>query len=143
MKTKTQSINVGSSSILMIFVTLCLICFASLSLISANSDYKLSQKFAQKTKAFYQASNEAEKSIASIDKTLSEASNLADENAYFLSVGDSISFYIPINEQQSLYVNLLTQYPDSTQKMLYRIENYKVETLNPPDVDTSIKFFTP
>ena len=90
----------------MIFVILCLICFAALSLISANSDYKLSQKFAEKTHAYYEASNEAEELIASTDQSLSATADLVDEKTYFSTVGDHISFYIPINEQQSLYINL-------------------------------------
>ena len=39
-------LSIGSSSILMVFVVLCLTTFATLSLVSANADYKLSRKTA-------------------------------------------------------------------------------------------------
>lgn len=45
MKNKHQlPIGIGISSILLIFVILCLLTFAVLSLVSANADYKLVKK---------------------------------------------------------------------------------------------------
>ena len=69
---KALGVNVGSSSILLIFVILCLVCFAALSIVSANADYKLGQKILKRTSAYYDACNQAEKSIAAIDRTLWE-----------------------------------------------------------------------
>lgn len=143
MKNKFQTINIGSSSILMIFIILCLVCFASLSLISSNADYSLSERCADKTIAYYQATNTAESNIASIDQTLHENASSLTRDEYFLSVGDSISFYVPINDQQSLFVDLETLYPDSESTSSYRLKNYQVVTLEPFEPDNSINFFTP
>ena len=41
-KQKKGFIHIGFSSILMVFTMLCLVTFATLSLITANSDYRLS-----------------------------------------------------------------------------------------------------
>ena len=41
-KQKKEFIHIGFSSILMVFTMLCLVTFATLSLITANSDYRLS-----------------------------------------------------------------------------------------------------
>ena len=38
---RSFGLSIGSSSILMVFVVLCLTTFATLSLVSANADYKL------------------------------------------------------------------------------------------------------
>ena len=43
-KQKKEFIHIGFSSILMVFTMLCLVTFATLSLITANSDYRLSLK---------------------------------------------------------------------------------------------------
>lgn len=145
MKNKSPSINVGSSSILMIFVVLCLVCFASLSLISASADYRLSKKFATKTQAYYEASNKAETRIAEIDQLLIDKASKLDEKAYFDSLKDvdTLSFYIPINEQQSLYIHLLPIYPKDAQQMHYQLSDYQIVTTNPVEPDTSIEFYTP
>ena len=71
-KSKNFGMNVGTSSILLIFVTLCLVSFAALSLVSANADRKLSVKVADRTVAYYDACNKAEQSIAGIDATLKQ-----------------------------------------------------------------------
>ena len=54
-KQKKGFIHIGFSSILMVFTMLCLVTFATLSLITANSDYRLSLKVAEKTTAYYEA----------------------------------------------------------------------------------------
>jgi hypothetical protein len=145
MKNKSPSINVGSSSILMIFVVLCLVCFASLSLISANADYRLSEKFAAKTQAYYEASNKAETSISEINQVLIDKASTLDEKAYFDSLedNDTLSFYISINEQQSLYVNMLPVYPTDAHQTHYQLSDYQIVTTNPVEPDTSIDFYTP
>lgn len=53
-KQKKGFIHIGFSSILMVFTMLCLVTFATLSLITANSDYRLSLKVAEKTTAYYE-----------------------------------------------------------------------------------------
>lgn len=51
--------NFGFSSILLAFVMLCIVTFSALSLLTANADYKLSKKVADKTAAYYQAEEKA------------------------------------------------------------------------------------
>ena len=46
MKSKFHFSNFGFSTILLTFVMMCIMTFGVLSLITANSDYKLSQKVA-------------------------------------------------------------------------------------------------
>ena len=65
---KRYGISVGSSSILIIIVILCLVCFAGLSIVSATADYKLSSRLAERTTKYYEASNLANKKLADLDR---------------------------------------------------------------------------
>ena len=63
----------GSASILVIFVILCLVSFAALSIVSANADYKLSTKVLNRTTAYYEAVGKAQSLLAQLDQTLADA----------------------------------------------------------------------
>lgn len=71
MKTKRKfKMGVGMSSMLMIFVVLCLTTFAVLSYVTANADAKLTQKAEQKVTAYYTADSEAQRLIGELDGRL-------------------------------------------------------------------------
>ncbi len=72
MKDKQQSYfgNIGSSSLLVIFLVLCLATFAILTLSSARSDYSFSERLAVHRQAYYGASAEAERVVDRIDEIL-------------------------------------------------------------------------
>lgn len=128
-KKQTFGINIGSSSMLMIFVTLCLISFAALSIVSANADKSLSEKIAVRTAAYYEACNSAEESLAGIDKLLQEQYAAApDKDAYFEVVGPGISYEIAISETQALYVEISFLYPQTDEDTYYRITSWQVIT---------------
>lgn len=67
--------NVGASSILMIFVILCLTIFGLLSLVSAQSEAKLSDKSKTFVENYYAADAQTELSLAQIDSILAETRN--------------------------------------------------------------------
>ena len=52
--------NIGSASILLVFVILCLVSFAVLSIVSANADSRLSTRVLERTTAYYDACNQAD-----------------------------------------------------------------------------------
>ncbi len=64
--------GVGATSILMIFVLLCLVVFAMLSLVNANADKKLNDRLANRTKAYYAACDKAETLLEDLDGHLEE-----------------------------------------------------------------------
>ncbi len=80
MKDKQQSyfVNIGSSSLLVIFLVLCLVTFAILSLSSARSDYSFSEKMALHKQEYYEASERAEIVVSEIDEMLYNISNEVD-----------------------------------------------------------------
>lgn len=81
-KNKEQSsfVNIGSSSLLIVFVILCLATFAILSLSSAKSDYSLSERLAEHKGHYYEASSKAETILEEIDSTLADTAKAAPKS---------------------------------------------------------------
>ena len=130
MKKKFASgMNIGTSSILVTFVLLCLVTFAALSFVSANSDYTLSKQAAERTTRYYEANKMAEIYLANIEAQLSKSrSYCSDEDSYMQNIRHlfadndtitvstkeghtSISYAVAINENQNLMVTLYAHYP--------------------------------
>ena len=63
-------ISIGTSSIVMIFVVLCLTVFAVLSFISADADFRLTERTADSTGYYYKADAEMQAAIAKVDALL-------------------------------------------------------------------------
>lgn len=120
-------LNVGFSSILLIFVILSLVSFATLSIISANADSRLTRKVLERTEAYYDACNKAEEALASVDSTLTGIYLQSDGEAqYFATVGHNKSYVIAISELQTLQVNIEILYPESEEDTFYRITSWQV-----------------
>lgn len=71
-KSQTSFVNIGSASLLVIFLILCLVTFAILSLSSAKSDYSFSERLAAHKTVYYEASSKAEEILDEIDKILAD-----------------------------------------------------------------------
>lgn len=142
-KRNILSYNVGGCSILIIFITICLTTFATLSMVSANSDYKLSLKTAENNSEYYSADSKAEKSLGEIDSVLKEHLNDTKEDyinnvSAELSLNDSwivsnnndsleVTYIVPISEKQDLQCTLDINYPNSNGKR-YKVRSWKVVT---------------
>lgn len=137
-KRKYPTINIGSSSMLVVFIILCLVTFSVLSVASANNDRKYSEKIADRTTAYYEASNKAEELLSQIDDKLKQV--YEQYNAGYLSqVPDvltsidgidtsdfpSVSFSVPINDTQTLSVSLLIQIPEKEGDTFYTVTSWK------------------
>ena len=119
--------NIGSASILLVFVILCLVSFAVLSIVSANADSKLSTRVLERTTAYYTACNQAEQSLAGMDHSLRHIYESSDsEEAYFASVGHGKSYVIPISDLQSLQVTIEILYPGTAEDSFYKITAWQV-----------------
>ena len=121
--------NIGSASMLLIFVILCLVSFAALSIVSANADRRLSSKVAERTTAYYEACNSAQESLAGIDKVLkAQYTASADAEEYFAAVGHNKSYAIPVSDTQTLLVEIEILYPESANDTFYELKTWKVIT---------------
>lgn len=78
---KKPIIGIGTTSIVLIFVMLCMLTFSVLSLATAQADLRLSRKSAERTTAYYDAENRA--------------------NDILLSVRDCINTYLPASSDAS------------------------------------------
>ncbi len=142
-KKQTGGMNVGTSSVLVAFVLLCLVTFAGLSFLSANSDYRLSRQTADKTTEYYEAASRADRRLAELDELLAEMADRKDKSGYLKEAyeyfsndpdmtvstsGDvtSAGFIVNINERQDLSVTLNLRYPSSDDKRTFEIEDYSV-----------------
>lgn len=70
---RSFGLSIGSSSILVIFVVLCLTTFATLSLVSARADDKLSQKTADAAVSYYALDAAGERMLSDLSALLEKA----------------------------------------------------------------------
>ena len=131
-----RRINFGFSSILISFIMICIVTFSALSLVTANADFKLSDKVANRNKAYYVAESTAYAKVAEIDTTLATIYQHVDSgNGYmqlaqreitdgnWSDITDNSGVYTfteQISGNQYLMVSLLVQYPDQYTKTYYR-----------------------
>ena len=126
---ETTGVNVGTSSLLLVFVVMCLVSFATLATVSARADEKLNNKVTERSASYYSACNEAEERLAGIDDTLRTLyGTVSDRNDYFDQAGTSIDFAIPVSDVQTLSVSVKVNYPDNDEDRFYTITKWKLET---------------
>lgn len=156
-KKRVSFINIGFSSIVMVFITLCLVTFAALSILTANSDYQLSKKMAEKTSVYYKADLCAKEAAAFVETALYKLYTASDDEETFYSaltcellsedISDEItnfmltkadehmevSYEVPFSGVQTLYVTLSIHYPETETDTLLDITRWQTKTSNEPD----------
>lgn len=162
-KKQTSFVNIGSSSLLVIFLILCLVTFATLSLSSAQSDYRFSKRLADRRTEYYTASNKAELILDQIDTVLSETYN-STPKTYFSSAADTlskltpeadgeefslhtdfssknplVSYSIALNDKQSLSVELIILPVASSKNEFYKINKWSVVSVGDWTGDNTLK----
>lgn len=141
-KKHNAGINIGTSSILVTFVLLALVTFASLSYMSARSDYTLSCEAAKRTASYYDANRMAELYMANIEGLLAKHSERATtEDEYYdgidklFSDNDRINvvheddkvlleYSVVVTEGQNLEVVLSVNYPTDADSSLFHIKKW-------------------
>jgi hypothetical protein len=143
-------VNVGTCSVLVSFMLLCMVCFAALTYVSARSDYALSLQTAQRTTEYYEANRMAELYMTNIEGLLSKRvrncksadefyaslpSLFSDNDSITVSGGQTeaepvlLSYIVPINDTLELHVSLRAHYPDSEDQMIFSIENWNTVSI--------------
>lgn len=153
-KTFSAGMNVGSSSILVTFVLLCLVTFAALSFVSANADNTLTKQTADRITAYYEADTNAEMHLANIDSLLTKLANECDETEYFNEIENQFSdndmyvikkeavdtfihYEVPVSDSQDLFVTLKVVYPESSNSDTFIITEWENVTTYVPEEDNS------
>lgn len=163
-KKKYTFSHFGFSTILVIFIMLCMATFATLSLVSANSDYRLSKKAADKTTGYYRADSIARNYLHNADMLLSRTSvNASGADEYFHQIStlvdkieipdgmnqDNItydrqngvlSFSVFISDNQSLYVSVQMLYSPDTYGSAYKVTGWQTKaSLTPKENETGMR----
>lgn len=141
-KKNSVNVNLGTSSILLIFFVLSLMSFSVLSLSSALSDKKLTDKTADKTTNYYDACNEMQLILKDYDDKCFEAYKASsDESAYLSSLNENETFTLEANETQDLVVTVKPTYPKGKDDSLFAIISWKLVEAREPAIDYSIPVF--
>ena len=148
-KTSRPLLTTGTSTLLLIFVSLCLLTFAVLSFLSARADQNLSRKTAERTSAYYETCNQAEDRLGETDRMLEKLwQETANEKAYFQAVRETfedmdfdeesrmLSFSVPLTDTQVLTVTLKLRTPESG-STFYTITGWKTINTAGWTADTS------
>jgi methionyl-tRNA synthetase len=141
-----QSFHFGFSTILISFVMICIVTFCALALLTANADYKLSRKVADRTSAYYEAEESAYETLAELDELLStcyrktssqkayenKAREAAEEYAakhpditVSSKEGITLAWEVPSSDTQTLAVSLTVSYPPQNGGSCYTLNEWK------------------
>ena len=105
------SANIGGSSILVIFVLLCITTFATLAMVSATASFRLAAQVARAADDFFAAENIAEIKLAEISSIVRSADvhnfRLQIEELGAMYYDGYITYSISVNESLRLDVELL------------------------------------
>ena len=136
-KTNRVNLNLGTSSLLLIFVVLSLVSFAVLSLSSALSDKKLTDKAVDKNVAYYEACNKAQEMLSIIDKEYMDIYDSSSDEATYIEKCKSLdsTILIPVTEYQGLEVTVEPSYPVSDTDGFFKINSWKLVYISQPEID--------
>ena len=153
MKTK---MNIGISSLILIFIVLCLVTFGLLSLSSARNDLILAERNGDAVKEYYRADSEGEKFIAMAEDRLKKiaaesgandlsevpAARLKEELGEFYDEGEhTIRTDISMERGQALHVELDIE-KDSRRGTFCSVRSFYVYNQEDYDIDQSIPVWT-
>lgn len=132
--------NIGMISFMLIFIVLCLVTFALLSLVSAKSNMRSAQNYATHRSYYYTLNNMANDEVAKIDRQLEE--NYKDSSSkedYFSKISTlkninknltirkhQVSFVVDYREMK-LNVSLTVTYPG---RHYYRLTGWATKPKN-------------
>ena len=138
-KQESPFVNLGISSLLVVFLVLCLVIFSALSLAGANSNMAFSQRLADRKTVYYNACSQAERVLDIVDRRLSENGFESDFSDLGLTrQNDLLTFSVPVGEGQELCVSLhLT--PGG--KHYYEIDAWKI-TAVPSSYEETLPLMT-
>lgn len=138
-KPQMPVINAGATLLLGVLLVLVLVVLALLTYSAARSDYQFSRQMADKTTDYYAACNQAEETLAQVDKALQQAQQKAQQPDYTdLDVtrqAGRVCWSVPVNENQILQVEVSEQTRQILTWQVLSVQNWEsddtVHTLIP------------
>lgn len=156
-KRNDPATTIGSALLLVVFIVLSLVIFATMSLTTANNDYVLSRKIADRNTAYYEASNRAEELLQLIDGAMLYARTVNPKDyvttalndiAYLTEIvieippgGDrmpTFSFTVPIGDTSVLKVTVEIQPLDMAKDSYFKVLRWQEESIRQWNPDQSL-----
>lgn len=136
MRKSASSTGVGSSSIMLIIVVVCLTLFGVLSFVTARHDALLTKRTLESVQYYYEADAEAQWTLMSVDEWIQRDMLGQPMGAELHDNGDgTLSFTVSAGETRELRVMLRVAGKD------YRIERYSYESGIRKPVDTTLNLY--
>lgn len=127
--------NIGTTSLILIFIVLCLSTFGLLSLSNARGDLNLAEKNAAAVRTYYEADAQGELFVQMVDQALRDTggdqAGLQEKLGQYYQDGTAQTD-IGMDFGQALHVELLLTGTD------YRIKNWNVYNRTELEIDRSI-----
>lgn len=160
MKKKSLPVtNIGTTSLMMVFIILCMVTFAALSLSSVMRDARFGQKIQAHSDDYYTASNEAETILAQADRIFADAfTDASDEKEFYRMVEEQtqafatadrsdgqfvLSYRVNLNDTQALSVRLAVHSPNQIKQKeadsFYKILSWQVIHTDTWEGDNTLK----
>lgn len=135
-------ISIGTTTIVLIFVLLCLLTFSVLSLVSARANMRLSQKSADRTTAYYEAENTATDILMQVSNSIQKHLSASDQEAFLESVRTDLSekkeitftdnrtltWTVPLAQNQYLKAEIVLSFQPFSDGKHYRITCWNTYT---------------
>ena len=152
-------VGIGATSILIIFVLLCLVVFAMLSFVNANADRKLNRKLADRTQAYYEACEKAEALLEDIDLHLEQfylenrGTYLSSCLSYLENAGgitgideeeQAVNFLFSVTVNDTQYLSVSISIPDTPApgEHYYTITDWQTKSSQAWEPDTHLPVFS-
>lgn len=149
---KRSVVSIGTTTIVLIFVLLCLLTFSVLSLVSAQANMRLSRKSADHTTAYYTAENTANEILAEVIQCMENHLTGANAEEFYAGVRSDLEgthgiafpepsqlvWRVPVNKNQSLHVTLALSFEPLSNGEHYQIISWNTENTYPWGEDQTI-----
>ncbi|MCC8025421.1 MAG: hypothetical protein LIP16_09000 [Clostridium sp.] len=141
-----NKVNIGASSLILIFIVLCLAVFGLLSLSNARGDMALAERNVQAVTGYYEADNKGQQWLREIDRILmEEMAASGDSGQCSLNIKDRlgdiydrergiIATDIPMDRGQSLHIELMLV----CGKYRYEVKSWYVYNSEEYEIDDSM-----
>ncbi len=141
-KSKHMIISTGVTSMVLIFVLLCMLIFSVLSFVSANANRKLSRKYADHITSYHHAENAANDILLQVIQSINRNLSVSDPDTFYQNIQDdlkqidSVSFSdknhltykVYSNEQQHLNVSLTLSFSPLKNGTHYTITSWNINS---------------
>lgn len=151
-KKSYAQIQLGTSSLVLIFTVLCLVVFSTLSLASSKADQKLAEKNQRSVSDYYEADGKAEDILKSVNESVIALATQSTDSIQFQNLlqekygskyeleTNYLNYAVEVNNDQVIMVSLQLLHLDQVKvkQKNYKIISWIVQNKVDYEVDDSI-----